>query len=135
MVQTAIKCWHFVLPGHKMCGYVQHKLFSLLSFSFFLVHSTAVQDMTATLLAEPLRGVEHSQGSDLQKNDNVGCCRTLIICCILLRGNENGSFPLCKSMQMLLFNPKKETFKIVLFLFFSSFFGSYKYFSITTFSK
>lgn len=35
--------------------------------------SAAVQDMTATALAGPLRGVEHFQGNHL-KNDNPGHC-------------------------------------------------------------
>lgn len=42
--------------------------------------SAAVQNMTATALAGPLRGVEHFQGNDL-KNDNAGSCVILIIPC------------------------------------------------------
>lgn len=39
--------------------------------------SAAVQNMTATALARPLRGVEHFQGNDL-KNDNAGSRAILI---------------------------------------------------------
>lgn len=40
--------------------------------------SAAVQNMTATALVGPLRGVEHFQGNDL-KNDNAGSCAILIV--------------------------------------------------------
>lgn len=55
-------------------------LLSLLVLQSLSCESAAVQNMTATALAGPLRGVEHFQGNDL-KNDNAGSCVILIIPC------------------------------------------------------
>lgn len=52
----------------------------LLALQSLSCKSAAVQNMTATALAGPLRGVEHFQGNDL-KNDNAGSCVILIIPC------------------------------------------------------
>lgn len=64
---TAITSWHS-WPLSRWAKKSTERNTAQLSLS---CKNTAVQNMTATALAGPLRGVEHFQGNDL-KNDNAG---------------------------------------------------------------
>lgn len=78
-----IKNFHLAITGWRsrpLSLWAKKSAERLLALQSLSCKSAAVQNMTATALAGPLRGVEHFQGNDL-KNDNAGSCVILIIPC------------------------------------------------------